>query len=387
MRYYFIALIIMLTTIGVAYLSGSDLGNVSISYQTFFYETSILNSIIAISLSFLALRLILLIFDLPTFIKLFLQRNHQNKLRSQIKKGIDSLLAMDFNKAIERLNHIAKNSKRGVFIEALGAQIAYFNDMPEHTKKLLSLELPQFPNEKIFIKLLAVDYAIRYKDYDFVKTIILEDESVITCDWGKFLKALYLLKVKEFSQALYFIEKNPLENEEAQVKLLSILFNKLSHSDTLIPYENISPIKPYISKAFLKTAKGVAGLSLFEYRHKHYERAAELVLQFLQLNWSEKLVAQYAEFEKVNNDEKLQFLEGKLKKYPRCHALRYALAQSCKHLGIWGKARSFSDESMKIKSSKKSLIISADLYLREGQYENTLSDLKRASYTLENFNW
>jgi uncharacterized protein HemY len=387
MRYYFIGLILMLTMIGVAYISGSDLGSVSISYQAYFYKTSILTSIVAISLFFLVFRLILLIFDVPTFIRSFLLRNHETKIRNQIKKGIDSLLAMDFKKAIETLNYIAKNSKRGVFIKAFGAQIAYLHDMPDYTKNLLTTELPKTLNEKIFIKLLAVDYALRYKDYDFVKPIILDDESIVSCDWGKFLRALYLLQVEEFSQALYFIEKNPLENDKAQVRLLSILFNKLSSSNILMPYENINPIKTYISKVFLNNSKGVAGLSLFEYRHKNYERAAQLALQFLQVNWSEKLLAQYAEFENVNNDEKLGFLECQLKKYPQCHALQYALAQSCKHLGLWGKARSFSDESTKLKSSKKSLILSADLYLREGEQANALAELKKAAFTQENFNW
>jgi HemY protein len=386
MRYYIITTLVLLALVGLAYISGSDLGLVTFTYQTFTYETSLMTCIILVGVCFIMMRMIASIFDLPALITQIMKKKHQAKLKYQIQKGLNALLNMDFEKAINQLNQISEKSKRGVFINALSAQIAYINDMPNPTKLLLASSLPKYPNEQIFIKLLVADYALRYKDNELAKNILYEDAALLSCNWGKFLKALYLLEANEYNAAIQHIKDMPLNNENAEVKLLSILFDKISKTSDLLHYEKIEPLRPNIKRAFLKSPKAVAGLSLFEYRHQHYERAAELMLNFIKATWSQSLLAQYGEYEKINNEEKLSFLERQLEKHASCHALNYALAQTCKHLSLWGKARSYVDESIKMLNTKKGLILSADLYLRENQQNEALSELKRAAYTKDSFN-
>lgn len=84
---------------------------------------------------------------------------------------------------------------------------------------------------------------------------------------------------------------------------------------------------------------------------QEYETAEHLLRKELKLNFNEQLIALYGQIK--NNKAQLKFVEGLSKQHPHSANLFLTLAGICKEDNLWGKAKTYLEESIKLKPTQK----------------------------------
>ena len=385
MRNYGLVLLALLALIGITYISGVDLGQVIISYQELTFELTILTAIIYIALLYIGIRMLSSLLDLPITIKALLKRRHQASLKQNIMNALKALEEMNFNKAIKLLNQVSLRSKRGVFLNALTLQLEYLNGIDGHTETLIKEFLPKNQNEKSFIQLLVADYALRHKNFSLAKELLIDTTHNNSSNYLNFLMTLYWIKLKDVEKAYKCLISQTITDTHAQNKIVRLFFKEYAN-ETNIEIEKIELLLKKVSREFYDDARSLGSLiSLYVIAGDH-QKSYQLIRTFFNKKSSERLLLLLSSIKVNSIEDKLSYLESRIdsKSSP---ALFIVLSQCCAELELWGKARSYIDSSIEIYPSKTALIISANLFLRQNNYESSIKELAQANKASDRFEW
>ena len=385
MRNYGLVLLALLALIGITYISGVDLGQVIINYQELTFELTILTAIIYIALLYIGVRMLSSLLDLPITIKALLKRRHQASLKQNIMNALKALEEMNFNKAIKLLNQVSLRSKRGVFLNALTLQLEYLNGIDGHTETLIKEFLPKNQNEKSFIQLLVADYALRHKNFSLAKELLIDTTHNNSSNYLNFLMTLYWIKLEDVEKAYKCLISQTITDTHAQNKIVRLFFKEYAN-ETNIEIEKIELLLKKVSREFYDDARSLGSLiSLYVIAGDH-QKSYQLIRTFFNKKSSERLLLLLSSIKVNSIEDKLSYLESRIdsKSSP---ALFIALSQCCAELELWGKARSYIDSSIEIYPSKTALIISANLFLRQNNYESSIKELAQANKASDRFEW
>ncbi len=76
--------------------------------------------------------------------------------------------------------------------------------------------------------------------------------------------------------------------------------------------------------------------------------AEQVLRQFLNHNWDDDLIQQYAELDVFDDNKQLETTEKWLQEHPHNAHLLYALGNMCVHRSLWGKAKNYYEASLAI---------------------------------------
>lgn len=385
MRNYGLVLLALLALIGITYISGVDLGQVIISYQELTFELTILTAIIYIALLYIGIRMLSSLLDLPITIKALLKRRHQASLKQNIMNALKALEEMNFNKAIKLLNQVSLRSKRGVFLNALTLQLEYLNGIDGHTETLIKEFLPKNQNEKSFIQLLVADYALKHKNFSLAKELLIDATHNTSSNYLNFLTTLYWIKLEDVEKAYKCLISQTITDTQAQNKIVRLFFKRYAN-ETNIEIEKIELLLKKVTREFYDDARSLGSLVRLYTIIGDHQKSYQLIKAFINKKSSERLLLLLSSVKINSIEDKLSYLESRIDSQSS-PALLIVLSQCCAELELWGKARSYIDSSIEIYPSKTALIISANLFLRQNNYESSIKALAQANKASDRFEW
>jgi len=385
MRNYGLVLLALLALIGITYISGVDLGQVIINYQEITFELTILTAIIYIALLYIGIRMLSSLLDLPITIKALLKRRHQASLKQNITNALKALEEMNFSKAIKLLNQISLRSKRGVFLNALTLQLEYLNGIEGHTETLIREFLPKNQNEKSFIQLLVADYALRHKNFLLAKELLIDTTHNKSSNYLNFLTTLYWIKLEDVEKAYRCLISQTITDAKAQNKIVYLFFKEYGN-EANIELEKVELLLKKVSRGFYDDARSIGSLASLYASAGDHQKSYQLIKTFINKKCSERLLLLMNSVKINSTEDKLSYLESRIdsKSTP---ALFIALSRTCAELELWGKARSYIDSSIEMYPSKTALIISANLYLQQNNYQSSIKALAQANKASDKFSW
>lgn len=385
MRNYGLVLLALLALIGITYISGVDLGQVIINYQEITFELTILTAIIYIALLYIGIRMLSSLLDLPITIKALLKRRHQASLKQNITNALKALEEMNFSKAIKLLNQISLRSKRGVFLNALTLQLEYLNGIEGHTETLIREFLPKNQNEKSFIQLLVADYALRHKNFLLAKELLIDTTHNKSSNYLNFLTTLYWIKLEDVEKAYRCLISQTITDAKAQNKIVYLFFKEYGN-EANIELEKVEILLKKVSRGFYDDARSIGSLASLYASGGDHQKSFQLIKTFINKKCSERLLLLMNSVKINSTEDKLSYLESRIdsKSTP---ALFIELSRTCAELELWGKARSYIDSSIEMYPSKTALIISANLYLQQNNYQSSIKALAQANKASDKFSW
>lgn len=181
----------------------------------------------------------------------------------------------------------------------------------------------------------------------------------------KLLVELYQ-EVKDWPQLILLLadlKRNQVVTGEAFSQLqhrayLQALFDVVKQGNSL----TVDTFFKSMPKHLLQDSEFVSVYGAFLLRCHEDSKVEQCLRECLRQEFSESLVELYGKIQ--NNTGRLEFLESLLKKNPHSAALRLALGRQSCHHQLWGKAKTYFEESIQLKATPAAYLELAQLLER-----------------------
>ena len=372
--YLFSLLAIVLALLVSLYLGfPSDPGYLLIAFRNTTFETSLFALLGAITVLYLVIKLILIVFHLINPWRLIrFGRNYKEHLRAKSRsKTIEGLLYFtrgNWESSYNLLKKGMKDSDASIVNYLAAAYAAYQQGNKEAWMNCLETAKNKYPAARSTINSLKAQLLFKSNQLEQcvavlqqMKTSSLNDASLL-----QLLKDVYL-KLNEWEQLenlLPALEKNSVVDglEAEQIRVRIFMENLYRISSRRVDFSDVE-ISAQLEKAW---KKGTASYKQDEKIVKHYadilfkldqkEQAGKAIEVALNKNWSDELIKRYGELDFGTPHQQLLIAESWIQKRPGNARLLVALGRLAMRNELWGKAREYFDTSIEISRRREALL-------------------------------
>jgi HemY protein len=367
--YLFSLLVIVLALLVSLYLGfPGDPGYLLIAFGSTTFETSLFALLVAVTVLYLVIKLILIVFHwINPWNLIRFGRNYKEHLRAKSRsKTIEGLLYFtrgNWESSYNLLKKGMKDSDASVVNYLAAAYAAYQQGNKEAWMNCLETAKNKYPAARSTINSLKAQLLFKSNQLEQcvavlqqMKTSSLNDASLL-----QLLKNVYL-KLNDWEQLenlLPALEKNSVVDglEAEQIRVRIFMENLYRISSRRVDFSDVE-ISAQLEKAW---KKGTASYKQDEKIVKHYadilfkldqkEQAGKAIEVALNKNWSDELIKRYGELDFGTPHQQLLIAESWIQKRPGNARLLVALGRLAMRNELWGKAREYFDTSIEISST------------------------------------
>ena len=367
--YLFSLLAIVLALLVSLYLGfPSDPGYLLIAFGSTTFETSLFALLVAVTVLYLVIKLILIVFHwINPWNLIRFGRNYKEHLRAKSRsKTIEGLLYFtrgNWESSYNLLKKGMKDSDASIVNYLAAAYAAYQQGNKEAWMNCLETAKNKYPAARSTINSLKAQLLFKSNQLEQcvavlqqMKTSSLNDASLL-----QLLKDVYL-KLNDWEQLenlLPALEKNSVVDglEAEQIRVRIFMENLYRISSRRVDFSDVE-ISAQLEKAW---KKGTASYKQDEKIVKHYadilfkldqkEQAGKAIEVALNKNWSDELIKRYGELDFGTPHQQLLIAESWIQKRPGNARLLVALGRLAMRNELWGKAREYFDTSIEISST------------------------------------
>ena len=367
--YLFSLLVIVLALLVSLYLGfPGDPGYLLIAFGSTTFETSLFALLVAVTVLYLVIKLILIVFRwINPWNLIRFGRNYKEHLRAKSRsKTIEGLLYFtrgNWESSYNLLKKGMKDSDASVVNYLAAAYAAYQQGNKEAWMNCLETAKNKYPAARSTINSLKAQLLFKSNQLEQcvavlqqMKTSSLNDASLL-----QLLKDVYL-KLNDWEQLenlLPALEKNSVVDglEAEQIRVRIFMENLYRISSRRVDFSDVE-ISAQLEKAW---KKGTASYKQDEKIVKHYadilfkldqkEQAGKAIEVALNKNWSDELIKRYGELDFGTPHQQLLIAESWIQKRPGNARLLVALGRLAMRNELWGKAREYFDTSIEISST------------------------------------
>lgn len=196
---------------------------------------------------------------------------------------------------------------------------------------------------------------------------LLERVYIHLADWPNLLKLLPSLRKAKFIPEVYL---DKLEQKVYQELLANMAHKKSNDANA------IRIVWDHVPKKFRKEPALVYAYVLAQFNHPDTaHELEELIQKTLKKTWDDHLAKIYGLLPSQNPAKQLVIVETWLKQYGNQPALLLTAARLCVHCQLWGKARTYYSECLRLENNR-------DAYI---EYGKLLEQLEEMDVALENY--
>ncbi len=344
----------------------TDPGYLMIAFGSYTFETSLFAMLVALTVIFLLLRLLLILISALNPLQLLkvgstLNRQRESRRRTKSVEGFLAFARQDWQSAFGLLTRGAKQSTDPVANYLAAAYAAH--ELGDKEAWLKALDSAEIAYPTAIATFQSVKAQLLFKSNQLEQCLAVLEQ--IKGDSGNDLALLNLLhKVyiqleewQKLSDLLPLLEKKKVipQAETEQLKLrifmeqLYAAFNRVNaQQEPEAALEEIQKLWKKAPSKYKEATKVVKHYSDLLQQLDAKQDAAKVLEKALSANWSAELILKYGETDFGVNQQQLLVAESWLKERPANSELMLSLGRICLRNKLWGKAREYYTASLKI---------------------------------------
>lgn len=373
---------------GLTSLALMDTGQVSMVWHDWVIETSLTFAIAMVLVGFfsvyIAIRVLISIWHFPAYWRNRKQLKRFNQTEASLSKGLIALEYGEWHQAEKQLVKMAKHSHAGLVHYLNAAKMAHNQGAGDRQARYLEQARQAFPEESVTIGLVE-SRLLTATDPEMALLILAEihqqvpKNTVILNEYAQLLEAqAHWQALAELMPAL---RKTRAMTKADLVALESrLIAGKLANVQTLEALEVLW--QP------LTLAQKLTPVILTEYIEQKIQSAdwqglSEWIEKSLSKHWDDRLVYQYGRIEFGSAFTYLKHAEKWLKAQPHNPVLFLTLGRLACRGQLWGQARHYFTESLKLRPELETFHAMAKCYEAEGLESEAALTYKEAILQLE----
>ncbi len=354
--------IVLLVAIWLGYLIHEDAGYLLITYGHWSIETSLWVAIISLILAFLIIyfiiRLIKNTMALSERFRHWGKERNNKKVKKLTDIGLCELAEGDWQDAEHNLIKAAKINSRPLINYLAAARAAQEQQAYSRRDEYLKKAHKTTSGSEIAVGLTQAQLQLNNQQWEQALATLkhLNQVSPKHRYVLSLLKQVYL-KLNDWSQLENLLPslrknkvltKDKLEHLERQIHIA--LFRRTAHTGNMQQLEEAWNTLPKSMQLDLSL------VSLYTHHlinNGRGEQASDIIEQTMKKDWLPSLTKNYGLANDENATKRLKIAEAWLKKHPQEPALLLCLGRICMQLKLWGKARDYLEQSLKLAPEKQ----------------------------------
>ncbi|MBE0509809.1 MAG: heme biosynthesis protein HemY [Chromatiales bacterium] len=379
MKFLFAALLALTLGVSLTLLAQRDPGYVLFSYLGWTVETSLtvylLLQILAFALFYFGLRLLWLLWHLPSSLSRWRERRRVLRAHRLTNRGLIALAEGHWSQAERRLSRAASRSDTPL-INYLGAARAAQKQGEEGRRDAyLAQAYQSMPEAKLAIGLTQAELQLAQGQLEQALASLRELRRVAP----RHVHVLYLLKKlyeklqswQDLHQLLPELRRHHVLEGEALAQFEQNLYHQLL--DQAKQLESLQHCWQELPKARKQQADFVAHYAQRLVELGEGAQAEQLLRGYLSKRYDADLAARYAQLDGAQVAPRLALLEPWLEQHPADPVLLLALARLALRNQLWGKARSYLEASLAIEAGAEARHALAELLIQLGEKDQALA--------------
>lgn len=355
-----------------------SLGNWTIEFSFWFGLTILIICIFILSLVYKWLRKVLGSFASSVS---WMRESRGKRAERRTNTGLIHFVEGNWQAAKKELLGAAKDVDKPLMHYLAAAKSAHELGLSEETHFLLHEAEKVAPQNEFTIALSQAKIQFSDKKYEqCLATLSRVREQVVHHPVALDLLRSVYVQLKDWSELVNLLpdikkysslnsEDFDLLEENAYMSLLDASLNK---SDQEGNVKNLDEVWLALPKAIKKKIKLIGLYSHLLYRCKKDDEAGQLISKTLKTQWHSGLTELYGKLSMSDSKKQLATAEGWLKKNKNDANLYFSLGKLCIRNSLWGKAKSYFEQSLKIKER-------ANVYAEFGDLLNQLGEHKKSA--------
>lgn len=380
--------IFLVIATGLTALALNDNGQVSMVWHDWVIETSLTFALAAAVIGFgalyLLMRLVINLWHFPAYWRNRRQLKRYSKAESSMAKGMIALEYGDWQLAEKQLVKMAKHSDSGLVHYLTAAKMAHNQQAFSRRDQYLAEARQRFPSDSVTIGL--VEARLLMDSEPDVSLVILNElhqqspkNKTILAEYAHLLvKQEYWTRLEEIlGEVKRFKALDKAEIQSLEVQLLAGKVARAENPEALEQlWQSLSgrqQLKPAILAEFVEQRMGWG----------KEQGLAELIAKSLSKQWDDRLAYQYGRIELGPAYERLKKAEKWLSNQPDNPVLLLTLGRLACMSQLWGQARHYFQESLKLQPELETFHALAKCYESEGLETQAALTYKEAILQLE----
>ncbi len=380
--------IFLVIATGLTALALNDNGQVSMVWHDWVIETSLTFALAAAVIGFgalyLLMRLVINLWHFPVYWRNRRQLKRYSKAESSMAKGMIALEYGDWQLAEKQLVKMAKHSDSGLVHYLTAAKMAHNQQAFSRRDQYLAEARQRFPSDSVTIGL--VEARLLMDSEPDVSLVILNElhqqspkNKTILAEYAHLLvKQEYWSRLEEIlGEVKRFKALDKAEIQSLEVQLLAGKVARAENPEALEQlWQSLSgrqQLKPAILAEFVEQRMGWG----------KEQGLAELIAKSLSKQWDDRLAYQYGRIELGPAYERLKKAEKWLSNQPDNPVLLLTLGRLACMSQLWGQARHYFQESLKLQPELETFHALAKCYESEGLETQAALTYKEAILQLE----
>lgn len=380
--------IFLVIATGLTALALNDNGQVSMVWHDWVIETSLTFALAAAVIGFgalyLLMRLVINLWHFPAYWRNRRQLKRYSKAESSMAKGMIALEYGDWQLAEKQLVKMAKHSDSGLVHYLTAAKMAHNQQAFSRRDQYLAEARQRFPSDSVTIGL--VEARLLMDSEPDVSLVILNElhqqspkNKTILAEYAHLLvKQEYWSRLEEIlGEVKRFRALDKAEIQSLEVQLLAGKVARAENPEALEQlWQSLSgrqQLKPAILAEFVEQRLGWG----------KEQGLAELIAKSLSKQWDDRLAYQYGRIELGPAYERLKKAEKWLPNQPDNPVLLLTLGRLACMSQLWGQARHYFQESLKLQPELETFHALAKCYESEGLETQAALTYKEAILQLE----
>jgi HemY protein len=380
--------IFLVIATGLTALALNDNGQVSMVWHDWVIETSLTFALAAAVIGFgalyLLMRLVINLWHFPAYWRNRRQLKRYSKAESSMAKGMIALEYGDWQLAEKQLVKMAKHSDSGLVHYLTAAKMAHNQQAFSRRDQYLAEARQRFPSDSVTIGL--VEARLLMDSEPDVSLVILNElhqqspkNKTILAEYAHLLvKQEYWARLEEIlGEVKRFRALDKAEIQSLEVQLLAGKVARAENPEALEQlWQSLSgrqQLKPAILAEFVEQRMGWG----------KEQGLAELIAKSLSKQWDDRLAYQYGRIELGPAYERLKKAEKWLSNQPDNPVLLLTLGRLACMSQLWGQARHYFQESLKLQPELETFHALAKCYESEGLETQAALTYKEAILQLE----
>ncbi|AZR83303.1 heme biosynthesis protein HemY [Thiomicrospira sp. S5] len=380
--------IFLVIATGLTALALNDNGQVSMVWHDWVIETSLTfalaAAVIGFSALYLLMRLVINLWHFPAYWRNRRQLKRYSKAESSMAKGMIALEYGDWQLAEKQLVKMAKHSDSGLVHYLTAAKMAHNQQAFSRRDQYLAEARQRFPSDSVTIGL--VEARLLMDSEPDVSLVILNElhqqspkNKTILAEYAHLLvKQEYWSRLEEIlGEVKRFRALDKAEIQSLEVQLLAGKVARAENPEALEQlWQSLSgrqQLKPAILAEFVEQRMGWG----------KEQGLAELIAKSVSKQWDDRLAYQYGRIELGPAYERLKKAEKWLSNQPDNPVLLLTLGRLACMSQLWGQARHYFQESLKLQPELETFHALAKCYESEGLETQAALTYKEAILQLE----
>lgn len=380
---FFLSILLLASFVGITL--SKDPGYVLITFHKWSIETTLTVAILGIIIILYALHLLLKllakVITFPHALKNWIEKRRALRAQSKTRKGLIEFSEGYWKKAKNHLTEALPDTDTPLLNYLTAARAAQELGESQLRDDYLRQAQQSVPEAKIAIELTQAQLQLANKQFEQALATLkhLRDLNPKHPYVLKLLKYLYqeIADYQALREILPDLKANHvISKEEYQALEKETYLDELKHFIQHNKHENLITTKINTLPQSLKYDIDINLLyTQYLIQNERYEEAELLLRKLLKKHFDKRLVLLYGQIKQ--NKAQLKFVETLNKNYPNCPEVLITLAQLSKEANLWGKAKNYLEESLKLQPSKQA-------YLELGLLYEQLDEPEKAKEAFKN---